>query len=150
MNNPERKKKALLVGTGSSTTHYIEQIKKASQEGYAIVAYGNVILFLLSELGLEPDYWIWVDPFSAKDATREIIKRNCNLKTIPVILHPLSDTTVEVLREFVGDTERPWVNSGGYHRYVEELDEIKIGDLCEVKDCKEKITKIWEQKQIKE
>ena len=126
----KRSKQAILVGTGISTTHYTNEIKKAADLGHPIVAYANTILFLLEELKIEPDYWIWVDPHSAKDATTEILKRKCDLKTIPVILHPMSDTTVEVLRQFIGDTDRAWVAAGGYQRHITELDEIKKRMNC--------------------
>jgi len=132
MNNIKKENCAVLVGTGTSTVNHAQEIKKAAEAGYPIVAFSNVFSFLLEELKIEPDYWIWIDPHSAKDGVVEIARRDYKIKTTPVILHPIVDTSYEIQKQFIGTTDEPWVAAGGYDLYLNHITAIKKKLNCKI------------------
>ena len=120
-----KEKQAIFVGTGASALRYKDQLQEASRRGHIIVTYGAALMFLLKELNIEPDYCIWIDPHSTRDAFPELLKKGNQIKTRLVIAHPMQDSSIETQKEYIGGSDATWLSEGGYTTYLDQLKELK-------------------------
>lgn len=130
----------ICYSTGESIQKFAKQLR--SLHSYPTLVYGDAFRFVLDNLKIEPDYWVFADPHAILESMALVLKRQKSLKTRLFVFIPMMDNLKEARRYHGTPGSHPkydWKASGfiKFNRDLDRLSEFLTVERIETGSYKE-------------